>query len=88
MRQLIAPVLIALVALAPLTACGDGGETEADTGPRARAVEQLVAFGLDDDEAECIVDEVGADAVVEATDLNAYTESEQYRSAADGCTDG
>ncbi|MCU1371457.1 MAG: hypothetical protein JWO77_2651 [Ilumatobacteraceae bacterium] len=80
-------VLVAFFVLAG-TACStsDGSDPER-TGPTKQAVERLHDYGLTNDEASCIVDEIGADSVVEATDLNALTEGDQYRDAADACID-
>jgi hypothetical protein len=50
-------------------------------------VERLHDFGLTEEQASCIVDEVGAEAVVEASDLTALTDSQQYRDAAEACLD-
>ena len=72
-----------------LSACSksDGSDPER-TGPVAQAVEELRDYGLTADQAECVVGKVGADAVVEATDLTAFTDSQQYRDAAKACIDG
>lgn len=83
-----AAALAVAVALATTGCGGDGGSDGADTtGPRTRAVEQLRDLGLTADQADCVVDELGAETVVEATDLNALTESQQYRDAATTCVD-
>ena len=88
-RRLAAWSLVAASLVASLGACSksDGSDPER-TGPTAQAVERLRDFGLSKSQAECLVDEVGADSVVEATDLNALTESQQYRDAAEACIDG
>ena len=87
--RLAAWSLVAASLVASVGACSksDGSDPER-TGPTAQAVERLRDFGLTKGEAECIVDEVGADSVVEATDLNALTESQPYRDAAKACIDG
>ena len=68
-----------------LVSCGSSDPSSA--ARTKQAVERLHEFGLTSAQAACIVDEVGAEAVVEATDLNALTEGSQYREAADDCTD-
>jgi hypothetical protein len=80
---------VALATLALLVAgcSSDGGSDPERTGPTDQAVERLHDFGLTKDQAACIVDEVGADAVVEATDLSALTDSQQYQDAAEACLD-
>jgi hypothetical protein len=62
----------------------EGSDPES-TGPTKQAVERLEDFGLTDEQATCIVDELGADTVVEATDLTALTESEQFQDASKDC---
>ena len=90
MPRLLRAALPLLAVAAVLTGCGgsDGATDPASSGPRAQAEEKLVAFGLTEDQASCIVEDLGADTVVEATDLNALTDSGPYRDAADTCTDG
>lgn len=79
----LAMVLLSLLVL--LGACSKGGSDPERTGPTKQAVEQLRDFGLTADQAACVVDKVGADTVVEATDLNAFADSQQYRDAAKAC---
>lgn len=88
-RRLAAWSLVAASLVASAGACSksDGSDPER-TGPTEQAVERLRDFGLSADQAACIVDEVGAGSVVEAADLNALTESQQYRDAAKACIDG
>jgi hypothetical protein len=86
-RVTLASLLVAGLALAG-AGCSSGGSDPESTGPTAQAVERLREFGLDADEAECVVDELGADTVVESTDLTALTDSQQYQDAADSCIDG
>ena len=83
-------LVLALVASLALAAgCGgDGDDDPATTGPRAQAVEKLRDYGLTAEQARCVVDEVGADTVVEASDVNALTEGQAYRDAAEECIDG
>jgi len=75
---------VSLVTAAASCAKSDGSDPES-TGPVNQAVERLFDFGLTQQQASCVVDEVGADTVVEAADLNAFTESQQYRDAAKAC---
>ncbi len=81
--------LVAAASLAFVVAScakSDGSDPER-TGPTKQAVERLHDFGLTNEQARCMVDEVGADSVVEATDLNALTGGQQYRDAATTCLD-
>ena len=85
--RLTATAATALLALAvTLGACGSGSDPD-ETGPVDQAVEKLDGFGLSVGEASCVVDAVGAETVVEASDLNAFTESQQYQDAAKECID-
>lgn len=87
-RRGAASFLLAVALLAG-AACSSGGDADPEsTGPTKQATERLREFGLDADEATCVVDELGADAVVEAPDIGALTESQQYQDAADSCIDG
>jgi hypothetical protein len=86
--RLTATAATALLALAlALGACGSNGSDPDETGPVDQAVEKLDGFGLSAGEASCVVDAVGAETVVEASDLNAFTESQQYQDAAKECID-
>lgn len=81
-------VLVAAAFLGSAAGCSsDGGSDPESTGPQKQAVERLRDFGLGKEEATCIADEVGAEAVVEAADLNAFAESQQYQDAAETCID-
>ena len=80
--------LLAAAAFLGGAACSSGGSDPESTGPAKQAVERLREFGLTADDAECVVDELGAEAVVESTDLNALTDSQQYQDAAATCIDG
>ncbi|MCB0962365.1 MAG: hypothetical protein KDA98_03550 [Acidimicrobiales bacterium] len=85
-RGAVAVAATVLLAGGALAACSsDGDDVDAD-GARDQAIEQLVDFGLDQDQATCVVDRLGADAVVEAADLTALAESQDYRDAATACT--
>jgi hypothetical protein len=81
-------LLVALAGALVLGGCGDdgGADPEAD-GARARASERLVAFGLDEDDATCLTDELGADVVNETGELSVLMDSDDYRAAAEECLD-
>ena len=87
-HRLGALLLLAASLVTVATACGDEGSDPETSGPAKQAVERLHDFGLTTEQARCIVDEVGADSVVEATDLNALTDSQEYQDAAEACIDG
>jgi hypothetical protein len=81
-------VAIALAAMG-LGGCGDsGGSDPATSGARTQAIEELHDYGLTEEQATCIADELGAETVIEATDLNALVEGQEYRDAAEACIDG
>ena len=81
-------VLVALGSLI-LGACGGASSSDPEvTGPRAQAVEKLRDYGLTRPQAACIAEALGAQTVVEATDLNALVDSQPYRDAAKKCIDG
>jgi hypothetical protein len=80
-----ASLAAAALAMAGLGGCGDSDESPSSAGPRAQAVEKLVDYGLAEPDAACVADELGAEVVVEATDLNALAEGQPYRDAADRC---
>jgi hypothetical protein len=86
-HRLVIASFLALSVGSVLGACSSGGSNPDETGPTNQAVEKLRDFGLTTEQAECVVDEVGAESVVEATDLNAYTDSQQYQDAAEACID-
>ena len=79
-------VAAALVVVGSACSKSDGSDPE-KTGPTKQATERLHDFGLTKEQAGCVVDKIGADAVVEATDLNALTESGPYQDAAKACID-
>jgi hypothetical protein len=86
-RLAVWPLLAAsLVLVASSCSKSDGSDPER-TGPTKQAVERLHDFGLTTEQARCVVDEVGAASVVEATDLNALTGSQEYQDAAKTCLD-
>jgi hypothetical protein len=82
-----ATVIVAALALVGLGGCGGSDDDPATTGPRTQAVERLRDYGLTEDQATCIADELGAETVVEAADVNALAEGQAYRDAAEGCID-
>lgn len=86
-HRLATVFFVALSVSSTLGACSSEGSDPEQTGPNKQAVEKLRDFGLTAEQAECVVDEVGAESVVEATDLNAYTDSQQYQDAAKACID-
>ena len=79
-------LLVSLVTVVASCSKSDGADPE-ESGPTAQAVERLHEFGLTNDQATCVVEEVGAASVVEAADLNALTDSQQYQDAAETCID-
>ncbi len=86
-RRLAFPLLAASLVLVAASCSDSDGSDPERTGPTKQAVERLHDFGLTNEQARCMVDEIGAESVVEATDLNALTESQQYRDAAETCLD-
>lgn len=87
-RTVAITLAIAVGLVSGAAACGGSSDDPATTGPRDQAVEKLRSYGLTADQARCIVDELGADTVVEAADTNALTEGQAYRDAAEECIDG
>ena len=78
--------LLAAAALAlALTGCGKGSGDPADDGASKQAVERLVDYGLPKAQARCIVEDLGAETVVEVGDLSALVDSQDYRDAARSC---
>ena len=84
-RAVGAGLLAVLLGALGLLGCGGSDDDPAVTGPRTQAVEKLRDYGLTAKDAACVADELGAETVVEATDLNALAESQEYRDAADAC---
>ena len=84
-RAVAAGLLAVVLGAFGLLGCGASDDDPAVTGPRAQAVEKLRDYGLTARDAACVADELGAETVVEATDLNALAESQEYRDAADAC---
>lgn len=81
------PRAIAMLALTvSLLACGSDSPDDGDaTGERTRAVTQLVDFGLPQAQAECIVDELGADVVVATGDMDVLADGQVYQDAVASC---
>ncbi len=89
MRHLLRPCLVVVAVAVGVAGCSsDGSDGPEVTGPRDRAVEQLRDYGLTAEQARCVTDELGADVIVEATDLNALAQGAPYQDAIEGCTDG
>lgn len=69
-----------------LVACGsDGGPDADETGRRDRAVTVLRDYGLTEEQAECIADELGSETVVEAADVATLAAGRPYQDAAEAC---
>ncbi len=86
MRNLARATLLASAVALSLVACGGGSSSDpATTGPTKQAVERLREYGLTAKQARCVVDEVGAQTVVESPDVATFVDSQQYRDAADTC---
>lgn len=83
-----ATALAVVLGMVGLAGCGGSDEDPSVAGARAQAVEKLRDYGLTDEQAECLADELGPESVVESTDLNALVDSQEYRDAADACIDG
>ncbi|MFN8019393.1 MAG: hypothetical protein U0P45_14915 [Acidimicrobiales bacterium] len=80
---------LALALAVAATACGGSSSDPATVGPRRQAEERLRDYGLTAKQATCVVDELGAESVVEVGDLDALVASQQYKDAARTCiTDG
>lgn len=76
-----------LVALAfTVVACGGSDSSDPDAaGRHARAVGVLTSAGLTEKQAECMVGELGAEVVVEATDAAVLADGQPYKDAAEAC---
>lgn len=70
-----------------LGGCGgsDGGDDPESTGVRDRAVEQLRDYGLPADQAECVVEALGAETVAATGDMEVLAAGQEYRDAIEGC---
>lgn len=70
-----------------LTACGGSSASRNDSPPgeTARARKLLVDIGIVPAEADCIIDELGADTIVEAPDLGVLADGGPYKEAAKKC---
>ena len=80
--------VISLALLVGLAGCGSPHAPSREvTGATARANRQLRDYGLTKAQAACMVDQVGAEVVNEATDLTALTQGGAYQDAAKECID-
>lgn len=85
-RAVLTVVALSLGACAGLGACGsDAAKSPEETGQQAQAVAELRDFGLTEDQAECITDELGADTVVEASGMDILAAGQAYQDAAKAC---
>lgn len=77
---------VALCALL-LVSCGGSSSSEKvkDEAMVDRAVNELVKSGLPRDQARCITEELGAETVVEASDIGVLTDGDAYAQAAERC---
>lgn len=84
-RQFVAA--LALVSATAVTACSHGGGSgdEAPVGARARARAQLIEIGISKPEADCIIDRLGVETVVEAPDMATLADGGPYQEAAAKC---
>lgn len=79
-------LLVGLAVVFAFAGCSKSeGTTPEETGVRTRAIEELRDYGLTAKQAACVTDKLGAQSVVEATDLTALTEGQPYKDAADVC---
>lgn len=89
MRHLLRAALIAMVLTVVAAGCGSssgsGSEDRGTGGAQDRAIEVLRDFGLTSEEAACVTDDLGAQTIVEASDIQALTEGQAYRDAAEDC---
>ena len=82
----VRPLLVGLAVAFAVASCGSSeGTTPEESGVRTRAIEELRDYGLTAKQAACVTDELGAQSVVEATDLTALTEGQPYKDAAELC---
>jgi hypothetical protein len=83
-----ATLVLAIVGAVALAGCGDDGGSDPEVdGARSQATERLVAFGLEEGAATCLVEELGAEAINETGELSVLVDSDAYRDAAEGCLD-
>lgn len=83
----------AILLVAALIVAGSGCSKSTGTDPappaaRRQAVEKLHTYGLTNAQAGCVVDRLGTETVVEATDLDALAASDPYRQASKSCIRG
>lgn len=81
------PRSVAVLALTmTVLSCGSDGDADPDAaGEQTRAVTQLVDFGLPEEQARCVVDELGADVVVAARDMDVLADGQVYQDAVASC---
>lgn len=87
MRQRVRAAATAVALALVVAACGgsDGGSDPETTGVRARAVEQLRDFGLPEGQAECVVEELGADVVAATSEMDVLAAGQPYQDAIERC---
>ncbi len=80
-------VALLLVLVVGLGGCGgsDNGDDPESTGVRDRAMEQLRAYGLPEDQATCVVDAMGAETVAATRDMEVLAAGQEYRDAVEDC---
>lgn len=90
LRNLVRAALFTALVLTGAVGCGssDSAPDPGAAGARRQAQEKLRDYGLAKAEASCIVDELGADTVVEAPDVEALVAGKAYRDAARACRNG
>jgi hypothetical protein len=83
-----ATVALVLALSAAVAGCGgddDGSADVEERGVRARAVEQLRDFGLPAEQARCVVDELGAETVAAASEMDVLAAGQPYQDAVAAC---
>ena len=68
-------------------ACGSDGDRTEQDGVRHRAVESLTDFGLPEQQAECITDDLGAETVVAAPEAEILAAGQPYQDAVKRCSE-
>ncbi|QXC61668.1 hypothetical protein KSP35_02125 [Aquihabitans sp. G128] len=86
-RHPLRATAVALALAVALAGCGGSSDSKdpESAGLRKRSIEVLRDFGLTAEQAACITDDLGAETVVEAADVQALTEGQAYRDAAKDC---
>lgn len=82
-----AAALVAALLVLGTSACGsDGGSSDGPPdGARERAVGLFTEIDFDRDDAECMVDVLGVDTVIEAPDLAVLADGQPYKDATEEC---